>query len=142
MSMNRRSTMETFWKHFEHGEIDRIVAELVTTDVEFVMPGAPRLRGAAQVRKLWEAWRAAFPDMRHETVHAIEDGDTYAAETRFAGTHTGTLHGARGEVPPTGRVVKWESADIVRFEGGKIASWRVYNDQIPFLAQLGLMDGP
>jgi predicted ester cyclase len=137
--MSHRDRIEAFWKAFEKGEMDRIIAEMVTDDVEFTMPGAPKLKGAREVRGLWEAWRAAFPDMRHETVHAVEQGDTYAAETRFAGTHTGTLRGAQGEVPPTNKTIRWESADVIRIAGGKIASWHVYHDQLPFLAQLGLM---
>ena len=138
--MSHAHTMESFWKAFGTGDFERIAGSLAQPDVEFVMPGAPPLRGIPAVRGLWEAWRAAFPDMRHETAHAIEHDDTYAAETRFVATHTGTLRNAQGEVPPTGRVIRWQSADVVRFRDGKIASWHVYHDQLPLLAQLGLMD--
>src|SRR4051794_32888326 len=92
--MSHAERMSAFWSAFERGELDRIEAELVSPDVEFVMPGAPKLRGIKQVRQLWESWKAAFPDMKHEEVHAIEGADTYAAETRFTATHTGTLRSA------------------------------------------------
>jgi predicted ester cyclase len=139
--MSLTSTVDAFWKAFEAGKIEEVFAQHVAPDVEFVMPGAPPMRGAAAVRGLWEAWRVAFPDMRHETLHAIESGETYAAETSFAGTHKGPLRGAQGEVPPTGKTIRWQSADVIRFRGGKIASWHVYHDQIPMLVQLGLMGG-
>ena len=137
--MTHRERMDAFWKAFEAGEIDRVIAEMVTPDIEFTMPGTPPLHGAAQARRLWTAWREAFPDMRHETAHAIEADDTYSAETRFSGTHTGMLRGAQGEIPATGKTVRWESADVVRFERGRIKSWHVYHDQMALLGQLGLM---
>ena len=139
--MSHAHTMESFWRAFGQGDFDHIEAKLAQPEIEFVMPGAPELRGMQAVRGLWEAWRAAFPDMRQETAHAIENADTYAAETRFVATHTGTLRSPQGEVPPTGKVVRWQSADVVRFKDGRIASWHVYHDQLPLLAQLGLMGG-
>jgi predicted ester cyclase len=139
--MNHAQRLSAFWKAFEGGDLDRIEVELVSPDIEFVMPGAPKLRGSKAVRQLWDAWKAAFPDMKHETVHAVEGGDTYAGETRFSATHTGTLRSPQGEIAPTGKSIRWESADIVRFENGRIASWHVYHDQMAMLAQLGLIAG-
>jgi predicted ester cyclase len=131
--------MESFWKAFESGDVERALSDHVTPDVEFVMPGVPTLRGVEQIRPLWAAYREAFPDFRHETVHAVERDGTYAAETRFAGTHRGMLRTPMGEVGPTGKRVEWQSADIVRFRGDRIAVWHVYHDTLPFLSQLGLM---
>jgi predicted ester cyclase len=139
--MKNSERLAAFWSAFGRGDFDHIEADLVTPDIEFVMPGAPKVTGAQPVRQLWEAWRAAFPDMHAEAAHAVESGDTYAAETRFTGTHTGTLRSPQGEVPPTGKAVHWESADIVRFANGKIASWHVYHDQMVILGQLGLLGG-
>src|SRR2546428_2834753 len=120
------SHIESFWKAFESGDVTGALADHVQPDVEFVMPGVPALRGIEQVRPLWAAYREAFPDFRHETVHAVEHDGTYAAETRFTGTHRGVLRTPMGEVGPTGKRVEWQSADIVRFRGGRIAVWHVY----------------
>ncbi len=139
--MTLKDRMDAFWNAFEAGDFQRIACELCAADIEFVMPGVPPLKGARAVLELWQGWRAAFPDMRHETRSAIEQSRSYAAETRFVATHSGTLRSPQGEVPPTGRTLRWESADIVRFEGDKIASWHVYHDQIPLLTQLGLIGG-
>ena len=130
--------VQAFWKGFEAGDMEAIVATAIAPDCEFTMPGAPPLRGADAVRGMFEAWRAAFPDMRHETVHAIESGDTYAAETRFSAPHRGPLRGVAGEIPATGRAVRWQSADVIRFREGKIASWHVYHDPHALLSQLGV----
>ncbi len=139
--MTLKQRMERFWNSYEAGDLEQVFADLVTPDVEFVMPGAPALKGAKAVRELWLGWRSAFPDLRHQTEHAIEQDQSYAAETSFSGTHTGTLQSAQGQVPPTGKRIHWTSADVVRFRDGKIAVWHVYHDQLPLLAQLGLMHG-
>src|SRR2546429_4224842 len=106
--------LEAFWTAFEDGDLTR-ATEAFTPDCELVMPGMPPMKGAAAVRGMFEAWRAALPDMRHETLHRVESGDTYAAETRFTGTHTGPLRTPAGELPPTKRAVSWQSADVIRF---------------------------
>ena len=132
---NLRESVEGFWSDFEAGRIGDAVARL-GDDCEFVMPGAPPMRGLAALRPFFEGWRSAFPDMRHETAHAIESGATYAAETDFRGTHRGALRSANGELPATGREVRWRSADVLRFADGKIVSWHVYHDPGVLFAQL------
>lgn len=127
--------LEAFWKAYEAGDVAK-ATEAFAPDCEMVMPGMPPLKGAAAVRAMFEAWRGALPDMRHETVHGIEAGDTYAGETRFTGTHTGPLRTPAGELPPTRRSVSWQSADVVRFREGRIASWHVYHDAGALFAQL------
>src|SRR5205085_6470950 len=106
-------------------------------DCEFVMPGVGSLRGPA-IRGMFEAYARAFPDFGCSTVHAIESGDTYAAEARYAGTHLGPLLLPQGELPATGHKVSWQSADVVRVADGKIASWHIYHDPASILTQLGV----
>lgn len=127
--------LEAFWKAYESGDLAR-AEQSFAPDCEMTMPGLPPMKGAAAVRATFEAWRAALPDMRHETVTAVESGDTYAGETRFTATHLGPLRTPAGELPPTRRSVSWQSADVVRFKDGRIASWHVYHDAGALLAQL------
>src|SRR6476620_11017590 len=84
MSKEKQSPSETvssFWNAFEAGRMDELIRDHVAEKCEFIMPGSPPLSGAAAIRRLFEAYRAAFPDFKHRTLHAIESGDTYAAET-------------------------------------------------------------
>jgi ketosteroid isomerase-like protein len=138
MKKSPTQVVESFWYAFtSQSPVDAFRGHMAV-DCEFVMPGAPPMKGEAQVCAMFAAYKTAFPDFSCETLHAIESGDTYAAETRFAGTHRGPLANAQGTVPPTGKRVTWQSADIVRVRDGKIASWHVYHDPIPLLAQLGV----
>jgi predicted ester cyclase len=113
----------------------------MTDDCEMTMPGAPAMRGLASIRATLEAWTRALPDLAPETIVAVEQGDVYAAETRFSGTHTGPMRTPQGELPPTKRRVTWQSADVVRVRGGKICAWHVYHDPVALFAQLGVAQG-
>jgi uncharacterized protein (TIGR02246 family)/steroid delta-isomerase-like uncharacterized protein len=132
-----KAIVDRAWEHFERGQVDQMV-ELMAEDVEFKMPGAA-LRGPKEIRPFLAAWRVAFPDLRHEFIDSVESGDTIGIELHVRGTHTGTLQSPRGEIPATGKALVWESFDYIKLRDGKIASWHVYFDQVPFLEQLGLM---
>jgi steroid delta-isomerase-like uncharacterized protein len=129
------------WQAIESHALDKL-SELYTPDAEITHPGGIRLRGPEQLRPFLEAYLTAFPDLRHEGVDWVESEDTIAVEIRTTGTHTGQLHTPGGAIPPTGKQFLWESVDFIKVEGGKITSWHVYLDQVPFLTQLGLIPAP
>lgn len=104
-------------------------------------PGIPPL-DREQVKGMIGAFYSAFPDLRHEVVDHVESVETIALELRVTGTHSGPMRTPAGEIPPTGKKVLWESVDFIKIEGGKIRSWHVYQDQVAFLTQLGLMPEP
>ena len=69
--------------------------------LEITAPGGVQLSGHEAADALWDTWNDAFPDNRLTTVniHADERGGVF--EGRFAGTHSGHLRGAAGDVGPT-----------------------------------------
>lgn len=83
-------------------------------------------------------WRA-FPDLSHQIVTSVEEGDRAAAEVRFAGTHTGPLASPDGDIPATGKTFEISYTHITRFDGGRIVEDHVHFDQMGFLTQLGLL---
>jgi steroid delta-isomerase-like uncharacterized protein len=132
--------IERWWDAFEAGDLDRVQA-LLAEDISFRLPGA-EFRGREQVRAVLESYRAAFPDLRHEYIDAVESGETFVGELRASGTHSGDFRTPTGDVPATGNTVTWESADYIKVRDGKIVSWRAYFDQVALLTQLGLMPEP
>ena len=133
--------VDAFWTAFTARRFDELFRDLVAEQCEFVMPGLPRLEGQAPIRQMFEAYARAFPDFACRPLHGVESADTYAGEARYTGTHRAPLATAQGELPPTGRAVSWDSADIIRVADGKIVSWHVYHDPIALLAQLGVAVG-
>ena len=134
--------VEAFWTAFEAGDLDA-AAEQFAPDGVFQQPGMPEMRGREALRMMLAGWRSAFPDIRHEVDEVAEDGDTVAVRLRVLGTHQGTLQMPDGQaIPATGREVVWESVDWIKVTDGQVASWRVYQDTMGFLVDLGLMPEP
>ena len=84
-------------------------------------------------------FREAFPDMRLQIEQILSDGDAVAAEGTLTGTHDGVLHTPGGDVPPTGRDVKFRWAAIYATEGDTLKSEHLFFDQMDFLGPLGLL---
>jgi predicted ester cyclase len=140
MSMGAKAVVDRVWDAIESDDFDSL-EQLAQPDVEFRGVGA-QIKSAAELRRFIEAYKGAFPDLRHEVVEYVESGDTVALELKVRGTHSGTLRGPQGEIPPTGRQVVWESVDYVKVRDDRVASWHVYNDQMAFMVQLGLVPDP
>src|SRR5262245_8044189 len=86
-----------FWAAFSAHRLDEIFRDLIAADCEFVMPGAPPMKGAASIRALFEAYVRAFPDFTWSLIHGIEHGDTFAGEAKYSGTHRASLAMPQGE---------------------------------------------
>jgi predicted ester cyclase len=114
---------------------------LVDERVEIECPGGLRLSGTAGWGEFYDAWNEAFPDNAVDAA-AFGAGDQAAEEGRFTGTHTGTLRGPGGDVPPTGRRVEVPYAVMYRLANDRITSVHLYFDQVELLTQLGLMPAP
>ena len=128
---------DRFWQLFESNQIEALAA-VIDADCHFKMPGM-ELRGSEAVQQMLSGYRMAFPDLRHAVKGYIESGDAVAVELEVTGTHNGPMQTPQGTVPATGKKVVWESCDLVRVKNGKIVSWHVYHDTVPFLTALGIL---
>ena len=128
--------VQKLWQAMETGAFEQL-SEVVTPDCEFRMPGA-ELHGVQELWGLQQLWWSAFPDLKHEISHYVENADTLACELHVTGTHSGPLQSPKGIVPATGKKVVFESCDYLRFRDGKVASWHAYTDMLSFQQQLGL----
>jgi steroid delta-isomerase-like uncharacterized protein len=107
--------------------------------MELEAPGGLRLLGRDAAEALWATWNEAFPDNRLDTVEIHADDRGGVQEGRFTGTHRGTLHGAAGDIPATGRSVDARYCGVYEFDEGKITSFHLYFDQADMMIQLGVM---
>jgi predicted ester cyclase len=81
---------------------------------------------------------AAIPDVRHEALDLVGDGDRVAVRLRITGTQQGELMG----VPPTGRPLDFGSTNVLRLADGKIAEQWVTADLLLALQQIGAIPAP
>lgn len=134
-------TVERWWKAIETGDYAAIES-LTAPDCDITMPGMGRVDRDTLRTAVLPAYKAGFPDLRHEIVDAVEQGDRVAVRLRITMTQTGTFATPQAEVPPTGRTVVLESADVVTVADGRITGWHTYFDQMSMLGQLGLLPAP
>jgi predicted ester cyclase len=71
------------------------------------------------VRRGCFSYFTAFPDLHCSIDELIAEGDRVFCRTTMTGTHDGEYKG----IPPTGRHVSAESAEVFRIAGGKIAGY-------------------
>jgi predicted ester cyclase len=128
------------YANMSQGELERD-REVMSSDVVTVDPSG-RIEGLDAFLAHERVFATAFPDARAELIRAVESGDTVMTEGVFSGTHTGPLAGPAGEVPPTGKSLRLEFADVFVVRDGLIVEHHIYYDQVAFLTQLGLMPAP
>ena len=91
--------------------------------------------GIASAAREWVApFRAAFPDVRMETVALVGEGDTVVGHFRCSGTHSGPWMGR----PATGRAFR-DVREVYWFtvRGGRIVDWWGLEDNDDRRRQLG-----
>jgi steroid delta-isomerase-like uncharacterized protein len=126
---------------FNNHDVDGF-AEVLADDVVFEAPGGARGEGKAACVAFYSSWFDAFPDA-HVDVHALHVADDVAVEEgTFTGTHEGPLQTPGGEIPPTGRPVRIDYIQVLRFRDGKHVSFNLAFDRLLMLEQLGLVPAP
>jgi ketosteroid isomerase-like protein len=141
MAMTTREAFERGTDTFNAHDLDGF-AEVLDDDVVFQAPGGLRGEGKQACIEFYGGWMSAFPDA-HVDVHNVYFVDDVAVEEgTFSGTQRGVLHGAAGDIPPTGRSVSVDYIQVLRFRDGKHASFNLMFDQLAMLEQLGLVPQP
>lgn len=113
-------------------------AEPWAPDARMAAPGGAEPQGRDAVLDFLRVFHRAFSDGRLELITRLEDGDRAAVEGVFDGTHDGPLASPGGDVPPTGRSIRFRWAALYEVDGDRLASEHLFFDQADFLAQLGL----
>ena len=114
-------------------------ADVLADDVAFVAPGGVRGEGKAACAAFFGAWFGAFPDA-HIEVHGLP-------RRRRRGRGGGHLHRharrrpphPQGDVAPTGRAVRIDYLQMLRFRDGRHVPFNLMFDRLLMLEQLGLV---
>jgi len=139
--MTAREAFERGTATFNAHDIEGF-AKVLADDVVFKAPGGVHGEGKAACAAFFGSWFTAFPDA-HVDVQAVHIMDDVAVEEgTFTGTHNGVLHSPMGDVPPTGRSVKVDYIQVLRFRDGKHLSFNLMFDRLMMLEQLGLVPAP
>jgi steroid delta-isomerase-like uncharacterized protein len=134
--------VRNLYEAFNNHEFDRALA-MATPDIEVVAHSLGHtFRGLEESRQFMEGWATAVPDGTVEVLTLLATDDGVATECGFQGTHTGSLVGPGGEIPPTGRAVDLHFCEVYNVQHGKITGFHNYQDSATLMQQLGLMPEP
>jgi predicted ester cyclase len=97
------------------------------------------IRDKDGVRRYFNAWMTAFPDMQVKQTSRVVGEDAVAAEIEFRGTNTGPMVMAGNEIPPTSKAVTGRGSYIAHVRGGKVVEFSAHPDAAGIMMQLGLM---
>jgi steroid delta-isomerase-like uncharacterized protein len=135
-----RDVAEQYFKAVDASDLEA-VRTVLHPDVDFAAPGP--VVGNADVQVGWmQPFLAAFPDLEHRIVSAVERDGTVAAEVTITGTFTKSLSSPQGEIPPTNRRMELMAANVFGVRDGRITLHHIYFDQMAMLGQLGLLPPP
>ncbi|HEX6350344.1 MAG TPA: ester cyclase [Candidatus Dormibacteraeota bacterium] len=111
--------------------VDELVAEDAREHQRGLKPGREGVKETINTLHTW------FSDFRVEVADVAEAGGLVWARNVATGVNTGSIMGR----PPTGRSMRIDVFDTVRFRDGKLVEHWGVPDQLGMLLQLGLMPG-
>jgi predicted ester cyclase len=136
--MNYRNLLDRYVELYNARDLDGCM-ELYAEDAVQLMPDG-LFEGRTVIQNRLTQELAAFPDIEWGLLSYIEQGDAFADEWTFAGTHTGPLLLPDGtELAPTGKRLQVRGMEFVRMRGDKIVVDNLYYDNLGVAAQLGLL---
>jgi steroid delta-isomerase-like uncharacterized protein len=132
-----RAWFDGVWNRGDETTIDRllhadgIIHGLPTPD------GQP-IRGAANFKPFYRAFRTAFPDLSVEILNVVTQGDVAVARCLVKGTQRGSLP----DYPATGLPVSFEGFAMCRMEADRVSTaWNCF-DFLGMYRQLGAEVSP
>jgi steroid delta-isomerase-like uncharacterized protein len=135
---SKKSLLERYVERYNAGDLDACL-DLYAGDAVQTMPDGT-FEGRSAIRERLARDLNACPDAAYTVGSFVEQGDSFADEWTFAGTHTGPLLLPDGtQLPPTGKRLEIRGMELVRVREGKIVIDNLYYDNTAVLAQLGLL---
>ena len=137
MSEQNKEVVRRFYAGISEGRLEIINELLAENFVEHEkLPGLePNREG---VRKMFEMFRRAFPDLRLRADDMVAEADKVFLRGTMTGTHKSEFLG----IPPTGKTIVVPFGDFIRFEAGRVVEHWGVTDTGAMMEQLGQTGGP
>lgn len=128
-----RDWFESVWNRLDESAIDRLMhPQAVAHGL-----GPEPLRGPAQFKPFFHAFKGAFSNIRIHIDRAVTQGDVVAVLCHVTGNHAGDAFG-----PATRRDVDFWGTTFIRISDGKIVEgWNTF-DFLTMYQQMGWVSNP
>ena len=115
------------------------IRDLTADDCTFWSAGGTTARGREECVAANAMWFEACSDAKVTVGKLVVDGNTFAEEGIFEGTHDGVLKTPMGDIPATGKRISGEYVSVSTVSGDKFTSQKLYFDRMQLAEQLGLI---
>jgi steroid delta-isomerase-like uncharacterized protein len=133
-----RELLGRYVELYNAGDLDACIELYADDAVQLMHDGS--FEGRSAIRERLARDLEACPDATYTMESFVEQGDTFADEWTFSGTHTGPFSLPDGtQIPPTGRRLEIRGMELVQVRDGEIVVDNLYYDSMAVLAQLGLV---
>ena len=131
-----KAVAEKIFKAFDEGNADALDSFIVSNPIDHTeMPPEIKSTGLAAIKEMCKMQKAAFPDMKSTINSMIAERDMVAIYFTSEATNNGPFMGK----PATGKHIKTDGIDIIKFKDGKaVEHWGVY-DNLKMMQQLGVI---
>ena len=130
-----KQVVRQFFELLDRHDTDRIGQLLVSsTNYSFHIGGMPSVDWNEH-KGILTSFNNAFPDLHHEIVDMVAEGDKVAIRLNFTGTHKGEFQG----IPPTGKKLSLDEMGFITLINGKISEGWISADTMGLLQQLGAL---
>jgi len=137
MSANKK-LLDRYVERYNAGDLDAVM-DLYAEDAVQLMPDGT-FEGRSTIRERLAQELNGFSDVAHRVESFVEQGDAFADEWTFVGTHTAPFPLPDGsQLPPTGKRVEIRGMEFVQMHDGKIVVDNLYYDTLAVAVQLGLV---
>lgn len=128
-----KQLIRQFFELLDGHDTERMGQLLISsTNYSFHPSGRPSMDWNAHKQLLAIVTRA-FPDLCHNIIDMVADGDKVAVRMSVTGTHKGEFQG----IPPSGRTVSLDEMAFVTITDGKITEGWIISDTMSFMQQIG-----
>jgi steroid delta-isomerase-like uncharacterized protein len=132
-----KQVVRQFFEAADRQDIEGMGQLVSSTNYFFHFPGMPPMDWNTH-KQFFTAFTSSFPDLRHEIVDLVAEGDKVAVRFNVTGTHKGELQG----IPPTGKEVSFSAIDFISMIDGKIAEDWLSVDMMGLMQQIGAIPAP
>jgi steroid delta-isomerase-like uncharacterized protein len=127
-----KQVVRQFFEAADRQDIEEMGELVSNTNYFFHFPGIPPMDWNTH-KQFFIAFTGSFPDLHHEIVDLVAEGDKVAVRFNVTGTHKGELQG----IPPTGKKVSFGAMDFITLMDGKITEDWLSVDMMGLMQQIG-----
>jgi steroid delta-isomerase-like uncharacterized protein len=127
-----KQLVRQYFEAYDQQDTERIGQLVSSNNYSFHISGMQHMDWNGTKQFYAAAW-SAFPDLHHEILDIVVEGDKVAVRYNIIGTHKGEFQG----ISPTGKEVSFSAMGFITLIDGKVAKeWEVA-DNMGLMQQIG-----